>query len=398
MQAKIQKPGNSFSFACDAKRMADTLSKVFSVTAFSSASEAEKHHILMAYKEKVFVVGYSPETFVCVRLQVDDTPTTSGCFEFDISALQGLIKKRAGLAFDYSNNSFKMKALKGKYSCELKTIELSEEILVRINKSLRSQKEGESLTSTELLSLKDAVSHTAIKEVYQDDKDNSLLCYISFDKGIMTVSAMDNFHMAYYKSKIKSKSKFRLALSSSMFGLISKFVTEEDEDEDASFSLSSKGLIVAGGDFIITLPPSQVEDSHFDLVPIFLKQNKKSVCDFSLPKDAFDTIDNMKSLAKNDEKFLFSLNEKGIVKLTIETDSGIVSDAFKTKNSKSNKKRTWNVDPRLFFDLYKKIRTLNKDIPMSLHGSANGEDSSAFFITKLMLSESSSITLVGTYE
>ena len=396
MKAKIQNPGNSFSFVCDAARMAEALTRVLSVTAFSSASEGEKHHVMMAYKGGVYIVGYSPETFVAVQLKVDDKPTTSGCFEFDISALQGLIKRRAGLEFIYNNNSLTLKALKGKYTCELKTIEVTQEIIPRINKSLNSQAEGDSLSAAELHSLKDAVAHCSINEIYLEEKDKSLLCYITFNKGIMTVSAMDNFHMAHYKAKVKSKSKFRLALSSSMFTLISKFVSEESEE--ATFSLSSKGLVVGGNNFLVTLPPTQVEDSHFELVPMFLKQNSKGVCEFTLPQTAFDTIDNMKSLAKNDEKFIFALNEKGVVKLTIETDNGIVSDAFKAKDSTNTKKRKWNIDPRIFFDLYKKIRTLKTDIPMSLHGSANGSDSSAFFITRMKLSKTSSVTLVGTYE
>lgn len=385
----------AFSFTSDAATFNQQLSKVLSVTAFSYASDSEKHHLLMSSKGKVFLVGLSPETFVCVELKVDEKPKATGCFGFDISTLQGLLKRRDAMSFEFANNTLKLRALKGKYSCDLKTVEVPKEYLTRINKTLSQTSKGDKLSSEELDALKDAIAHTSLREVYMDDKDNSLLCYITVSNGRLTVSAMDNFHMAHYEAKIKSKSTFRLAISSSMFALISKFVA--DSEQAATFGLGAKGLSVSGDDFIVNLPPSQVEDTHFGLVPTFLKNIVKSECDFGLPQTAFDTIDNMKSLARNDEKFQFQLSSKGIVKLTIETDNGTVSDAFKASDAHVKKDQKWNIDPRLFFDLYKKIRTLKCDIPISLHSAARSAES-AFFITKLSLSKTSRVTLVGTYE
>ena len=386
---------SNFSFIADANVLAKQLAKMVSVTSFSSASDSECHHIMIANKGSVYLVGYSPETFVSVKLDVIEKPRTGGFLEFDVVSLQGLIKRRSELHIAFEDNQLKINAVKGKYSCYLKTVEVPPEYIARINKGLAQKSNSTELSVSDMQELKEALSHTSLKSIYATDKDSGLLCYITVSGGKLSVSAMDDLHMALYRASVNSKAKFQLALSSSMFNLIFKFIEDE---ENAKFALGSNGMSVFGESFVISLPPIQTEDIKFSLVQQFLKSvSSKRKCGFCLPNSAFDTIDNMNALAKNKEKFKFVLNKKGAVKITIDTDNGSVSDMFKVSDSDSKEGHKWNVDPLMFYDLYKKLKSLGSDIPIELY-RPNVKDGAAFLITKVKLSKSSNVILVGTHE
>lgn len=394
---KINPSKNSdFSFVIDANNLTKQLARVLSVSSFSPSGESERHHILIAHRGEVYIVGYSPETFVCVKTTLEEKCEGEGFFEFDAVALQGLIKRRSHLRMAFESNQLKINAVKGKYACLLKTVEVSPEYIARINKGLSQKAESTELSASDMQELKGALDHTALKSIYSIDKDNGLLSYITVSGGRLTVSAMDDLHMALYRAKISSSAKFQLALSSSAFNLIFKFI--DGEEDNAKFALGSKGMSVFGESFTLSLPPIQTEDIKFSLVQQFLKTvSSKRKCGFKLPNSAFDTIDNMNALAKNKEKFKFALNPKGIVKVTIDTDNGSVSDMFKVADCDASNGHKWSVDPVMFYDLYKKLKAIGSEIPIELY-QPNVKEGAAFLITKVKLSGTSNVILVGTHE
>lgn len=397
MKLKIADSTNKMSFTASTSDIKAALSKVEGVTNYSSVSDIEKSFVLCVSQSNVYIIGYSPETFVLVKIKATDVSAKSSSFEFVPSILSGLIAGRADLNFEYDGSRLKLTAVKGKYSCELLTKPITDDQLPRINKALHvNEDKAKSLDSKTLTTLREGIRYAELKDVYAESGKGSLLCLITLSKGELTVDAFDNFHLSSYRATVKSKEAFRLAVSEASFALIDKFLVQEDIKAD--FFVSDTGLRVQNDDFVVVLPPIQVDQEQYNLVSNYLKTLHKPSITFAMSKDAISTVNNMLTLAGKDSRFEFALAPTGVLKLSLSVDGGDVHDAFKCKEFNMGKSKgfKFKVDPRLFVDLFRKLKG-ESAYPVELHFSKDDEDASSCFVTRCDVGEKAKLILLGTY-
>lgn len=392
MQHSIKvKTGSDFGFLCDSSNLSKAITKALTVSSFSNSTDEDKHHMLISSDGNLYVVGYSSETFIL--LQVDGVETDgNGSLDFVPHILQGLIKNRNELSFKFSNGRLEFKAVKGKYSGSINTNAVDEDQLPHLKRMMQvKSKSGGSISGTMIEEIRKGVKCADLKDYYNDEQ---ILCAIRVKDGTLDVSSHDNFHMSYYKSEVESADNFSLAVPVVTFKLIDKFIT--DEKEDADFHLDNKQFKIVGKSYMITLPPVQVDEDYFDRVPGYIKTLKNPLVEMKFNADAIRTVDNMFTISDEDTRLSLTINESGKVGISLATDNGKISDAFVSKGVKidGDKEVAFMIDPRIFADLFGKVRD-RKEVPMRLFSKRNKGVSSCFMISAS--TKTTKAFLVGTY-
>lgn len=390
-KCEVVESGNPFAFVCNATQFVSVVQKITTVISFSASSKGENNHYVVASSENnLFVLGYSSDSFVGFHI---DGVTTSdeGSFEFSPDALVGLLKKRGDMEFEYKNGRLYFKETKGRYKADVTTTSITSEQIPFIRRMFRSEHKSVSLLSPDLLSsLRTAMKVTQLQNVYRTEEP--IISLIRVKKGVLEVSALDNYHMAYYRAEVDTDSRFELALPAAMFRLIDKFVS--DEGQSVEFAMSSKSFVVNGNTYMITMPPVQIEDDAFARVPGYLKTLKDPVAEFSFSDSGVKTVDNMLSISGEETKLSIAMDPSCRIDIALSTEHGTVSDAFKSKGAKIQEKMSVLVDPRIFNDLFSKVRDLGA-IPVRLYQKKNKGVTSCFVIRNT--TETTKLYLVGTY-
>jgi hypothetical protein len=387
-QCILTKDLKPFSFACDAKELIKAISKVSLVAESTKSSEDKNEYVIASSNKNLFVLGYSTDTFSIFHLPNVKTDC-DGSFAFEPKTLTGLIKNRSDLSFSYKEGRFHFSALKGKYSADIITSEPSGTLLALTNSKTKSEKVGKSTTISGdmLVSLREAIKTCNLENLF--DVGNNLNCLIRASGGVLEVSCADSVHMAYYKARIDKSAKFRMSFSAKLFSIIDKFVTSEGEDVD--FVFNDNKFIVSGKSYMIDLPPVQTEDGSYDLAPNYIKLLKDPIAEFVFREEGIKTIGNMFSIADGNSRLQINIGSKSIG-VSLSTESGSISDEFKT-DIKASSKFSVLMDPRIFSDLFSKIN--NNEIPIKMFKRVKKDSSSAFMITES--NKHSKTYLVGMY-
>lgn len=377
--------------------MKASVAKVEAVTNYSGAQDLEKSFIIACCNQEIFLVGFSPDTFVAIKLKASDVSQKDGSVEINTSNLSGLISGRQDLKFEYDGSRLLISSLKGRYNCSLLTTPVTDSKTIRVNKSLQiNSDKAKSLDSDTLTKLRQGIKFAELKDIYSDSGKTGLLCLISMKNNQLNIDSFDNFHLSSYKAKVSSKDEFKLAIPEQTFTIIEKFLTEET---GVKFFISDTGLRVQNSEFVVVLPPVQVETDQYNQVSTYLKSLDKPSIKFSLSKDAVTTVNNMLTLAGKDSRFEFAVVPTGVVKLGLSVDGGDIQDAFKCKDldiGKNTKPVKFKVDPRLFVDLFRKLKG-EQAYPMELHFSKDQEDAASCFVTRCNIDKESRLVLLGTY-
>lgn len=392
MLCKAVESGTEFSFVCDTTKISNVISKIINVTSFSKSSEDEKQHVIISYGGKLYVVGYSPETFVVLEVDGVDTNGQSS-FGFSPQTILGIIKNRKDLKFTYDGKRLRFEAVKGKYTADLNTVEITKAQANYINSRLKPQKGSEQNIEPETLDkIRSGVKYTDLTNFY--NKDEKPLCFIRQSKSDLKICSFDNFHIAQYTTKVSSENSFSLPISTDVFRLMDKFIAEEKE-KNAKFCIRSNSFEVTGSKFLISLPPVQVDDSSYTKVDTFLKGLKSSIGRLKFSSSGVDTVNNMFTIAKEDSRLTMKVSS-GIINISLSTEEGTISDSFESFVELLNdiKSLEFKIDPRIFADLFKKV---NKgDIPIYLYSKKNAGTSSCFVIRNRP-DDDSKLVLIGTY-
>ncbi len=394
MKLKLNNSEADFNFEVSAAELKAAIQKVETVTNFGASNDSEKAFLLACYHKNIYIVGYSTETMSVIQLEAKNVSKESSSFGFTPSVLLGLINSRDALRLEYSGSTLNIKALKGKYNCRVQTFGVVDDQLPRVNKVISQQVGNKSVSSKVLSSLKDGLKQAELKEMYVDSKSN-LACYITLENSRLTIDSFDNFHLASYKTKIKTKESFKLAIYESTFSLLSRFIQDTEESE---LYISSKGIRLVSNSFIVALPPIQVEDDQFSIVQSYIKALGKADIQFTLSKQSIATVNNMLVLAGKDSKFEFQLNPKGLVRLSLSVDGGSVEDTFKCSSidlGKHKKGIKFKVDPNLFSDLFRKFENEN-EFTIDLFVSKDSEDNASCFMSHRKTKDAN-LALIGTF-
>lgn len=381
-------PKSKFSFECNAKTLSAAISKAVAISSFGNSGDSEKHHFIIAHKKQLYVIGYSSETFICVEVGAE--VSGNGAFGFVPQILNGLIKNRNDLKFTFDKH-LTIKAAKGKYSANLNTLDVNDDHIPHIHRELRfkSKSSASSMSGPLLERVRQGIRLTDLKDYYNDEQ---ILSAIRVRKNVLDISSHDNFHMAYFRTKVKAENDFELAIPVMTFKLLDKFIS--DEKEEADFFLDSKSLRITGKTYMVSLPPVQVDSDYFDRVPGYIKSLERPIAQLKFSGKAISTVDNMFTISEEESRLALSVSPKGTVSLSLSTENGKISDAFKTDVGKLDEKLDFMIDPRIFADLFGKTRD-RKEVPMRLFSKRNKGVSSCFILDAS--AEQTKAYLVGTY-
>lgn len=385
---KIKSESNGFTFTVNAKSLVEKIQRILEVTGYSSKSDVGRFHLIVSDGKNVYVVGYSDETHG-VLLLPDVAVKNKGAFILsEPDVFIKLMKTRAEMAFSYSGGSLNYKATKGKFTGDVNTAKIASDQVIRVNSMFKGVDGGSKLSPDLMSKIREGVRRTRISDIYQN---KIVLSCIKFEKNVLTVSTADELHLAHYEAKLKVKDKpFKLALPAQLFTTVDKFTG----DEEANFSMTGKGFAVYGDDYLIGFPPLQADDSLYSKVPIYIQALDKPVCTFETGAKLIETQKSISSLAQLGSRYLFNILKKGVVKMSLKTDSGSGTDSFKVSNMKMKMdKLEIRIDPIIFEDL---VALADKElIPMALYTRNKGIEVKMYTITSKP-SKNASLILMGS--
>lgn len=380
MTIKI-KGSPKLEFAANAKDIQSAIAKVQSITQFVDCFDTDRKHLLIVSGENAYVAGLTPDAFAFCIIS-NSTGMSDGAFIFDSKVLIGLVKGRDGLSISCDGSKVKVSSTKGRYNATTDITEVDEVDLFRAQTVLEEGK-AKKFTSQVIEAIRTGVKAAELTNFYSDEV---ILALVTVRNDGVTVSCGDNFHVSLYEAEVESKTKLRFALQTKTFALIDKFIG----DDDAKFSLDGTQFRVTGKGFAVSLPEVQVDSDMFGLVPGYLKSLGKPKTQIMFDREALKVMDNMAAITSEDTKMAFKVGSKSIA-MSLTTRTGTVEEAFKAKIK--GDPRTSHIDPRIFNDLFKKVK--GDSVPVSFFSGDKGTASSFRIVSKQ--SETSTLTQVGTF-
>lgn len=374
-----QKP--NLSFTAHAKELQSAISKVQSITQFVDCLDTERKHALIVAEGKAFVAGITPDAFACIQI-ADSTAHDQGSLVFDPGTVNGLLKGRDVLNITGDKSQITFSAVKGKYTARTELATFDDADMVRV-KSVFEAPKAKKLKNAVITAIRAGIKAAELTNFYSDEV---ILAFVKVGEKGVTIECADNFHISCYQDKTPSEAKFRFAIPVKTFGLIDKFIG----DEDAQFSLDGSQLRVQGKGFTVSLPETQADESYFDLVPQYLKALTNPKTKLKFKTEALKTVDNMFAIITEDTKMAFAVGKKS-VEIQMTTRTGAVSDEFKA--TVEGEARTAHIDPRILSDLFKKVK--GDEIPMEFFVGKKGTSSCFKIVSKQ--SDTSRLTQIGTF-
>ena len=365
MNIKISAKPTKFKFVVESKELDTAISKVVAVVT-GQGNTSVKGFLLVAQTEKLFVVGYSADTYIVIVLR-SGVPEGVGSFSFNHQTLQGLIKNRGEMEFSYLGQDIAFKSTKGKYEGSVHSEQFTEEQASVINAELSRGKNdvhNAVLPKNVLASLKEGVNLTAVKDVFTSE---ALLSYLTLsEKGFLNVSSFDKHHFGLYTSKVESKGlSFKVALPSSHFNMIERMA----EAEDVKFYVRAESLKVVGDNFSMILPSTQTDEKNYTLIKGYLKELEASTFGCTIKIEALaNIVANLFTLHTAKANAIFDLSHKsGGTSLGIKfsTATGSAGDAIKATDVNSSASMAAQIDPRILKDIIALLRS-NTDCVLSI--------------------------------
>lgn len=387
---KIEVSKKGFSFEADGSTLHNVVSKTFAVAASAKGDDSQAVCLLVASNKNVFVVSHASDHLSAFHLK-GSVASSDGAFMFEPKILQGLIKGRGEMLFDFNGSVLNFKLVKGKYSGSFETAEVPTETIVEANREFASKYvKGTSISGELLSNIRSAIKACSIQNLF--DAARTLECKLRAANGVLEVSAADTAHCVLYRAKIDKAFSFQMALSSATFNIVDKFVSAESED--AAFVFDSKRFVVEGETYRISLPPVQMDEREFNMVRTYISHLKEPVASYSFKEQGVNTIKNMVTISDEESRIHLEVVEKG-VKVAMQNSKGQVSDQFKTAVTfaKGTKNLSVLIDPRVFTDLMTRIP--EKEIEMRMFKSSSSSASSAFMFSAE--TKTTKLYLVGSY-
>lgn len=348
---------SKFSFTLSSKELDQSINKVSSALSFSPGANNAKNFFLAALKGKVVLIAFSPDTYIYIVLQ-SGKADKDGIFGFNQATLQGIIKGRADMKFNFTGTECEFGVLKGNYSGTIVTLPITSDQTALINNTFGASKkkdessEGSVLPRAVLDILKEGVKLTSLSDVYTGSK---LLSYMTLNtKGVLNVSVFDQHHFGHFKSELDAGGiTFKAALPSTHFDLIDKLI----EGEEASFYIRAENIKVEGDNFVLILPSTQTEDKNYTLISEFLKDLAKPSFSCAYDNEALSIMtDNLFTLHSANTSFDLSHKEgSNKLSVTFKTLNGSASDTLKINPSKSKSLKV-KIDPRILKDLLNLVK------------------------------------------
>lgn len=364
IRVQLSDSTKDFSFTVSAKELDIALSKVSAV--LGAAGSQAKSFVLLAVKGRVVLIGYNPDTYVYLLIKSGEAES-DGHFGFQAQTVQGVIKGRNEINFAFKSGDVVFKDTKSKYNGTFHTQPVSSDQIGVVNEKFTRKAEAEEAESktekklklhsppasilprTVLDSLKEGIALTSIKDIYTG---KALLSYMQLnEKGILTVSAFDNYHFGLYRCKVDAGGMtFKAALPSSHFLIIDRMV----EGTEAKFHVMNENIRVEGEDFTLILPSTQTDPRNYDVIPGFVKNQPEAAFKAKYHNDQLVQLtENLFTLHSVNTSFEISYKDNsGHLDIVFKTTNGSASDSLKVEASASRSSNVKvKIDPRMLRDI-----------------------------------------------
>lgn len=373
------------AFSAEGTQVLEALNKVQALNKSIECLDTERRTFLLAQKEEVYVVGMTTDSFAMSAV-VGAEVNTDGLIQVDADGLTSMLRGRKQATFKGTETELVIRSSQGsKYEAklifEVDDLDVSEE---RIAKTLKASKSSEVFESNVIAAIRDGVKRTEIKPFYSDDV---ILAHITVTNKQVRVACADNFHIAMYQKRVKSKRTLRMAIPAKMFGLIDKFIGDA---EQVQFSSDERNLRVTGIGFIVVAPAAQVDQSAFDIVPNYLKSLDSPTFSMEVPDGIRAISANLAALTGDDNKLQIQV-KTDLCRLSMRGRAGSVTETIKVKTT--GKTHEALVDPRIFEALMNK--TSSSKMPIEFHTGESGTSGGFKIDTSPGVDER--LVLVGTF-
>lgn len=369
---------SQLDFMATGKEVVNAFARVKAVVSYVKADDAK--FVLAAVRGEVWAIGTSTDAMGCIKIK-DAEATVEGTIGIDADLLCGVVKNRAQLQFSLQGK-LKITETKGRYAANVEPLTFDDKDIAMLQQFMAPTKAA-SLTSEQIAVIKAGVKQVTLQNFFSDEE---MVALIDVREKRVVVSCFDNFHIAEYSHKLKSETKARMALPTKAFTLIEKFVAAGK----AKFETANGRLRIAGPDFLLSIPETQVEDQHYEITGIYKKRLTDPFSSFVFDTDAVGSVENSFALVEKDTKMTMQVGKKTVA-IEVSTPRGSVSDSFKTEVKGGQ--IDLHIDPRIFMDLFRKVKD-KKTIPMALYHH-RGASSCFAFQTE---SDKATLTLVASFE
>lgn len=368
----------NLSFEAPGKDVVAAFTRVKSVVSYVKADDAK--FVIAVMESAVFAIGISTDAMACIKI-ANSIAIEDGVIGIDADLLIGVSKTRGPMKFNVEGK-LKLSEIKGRYTSSIEIIEFDDKDVAILQQYLTPTKAA-ALSSEQIALLKQGVKQVELQNFFSDEE---LLALIDVRDQCIYISCFDNYHIAQYTYKTESEAKLRMALPTKAFAMIDKFIGSGK----AKFESASGRLRVAGPEFILSIPETQVDDEAYSQVSVYKKSLKDPATSFVFNTAAVDSVENMFALVDKDTKMAMRIG-KSEVAIEVSTARGSVADSFTSEIT--GDKQNIHIDPRIFMDLFKKVKD-KKNVPLNLY-HIKGVSSCFAFKTK---SDKATLTLIGSFE
>jgi DNA polymerase III sliding clamp (beta) subunit (PCNA family) len=377
--------GNELKFSASGKDIATGFTKINGVTTYTKSDDTK--FVIAAIKgqgkkiDGVYLIGTSTDALASMKISGE--VEKAGTIRVDANTLTGLLKARTECNFKTGGGKIAFKEKKGNFEAHLDAMEFDADDIRMLEHQLNGEKTPP-MDKAIVERLLAAVRRVNITDFYAKTE-----LPVIFDIGekIMRVYCYDEHHVALYRTKVKNKTPIRMALPAKAFTVIDKFI----ESDEVSFSTSGGRFRVTSPEFTVSIPETQLEESHYTMA---LQYNKslddlKPRTTMKFDTKAVATVSNMAVLTDGETRMAIAIAD-GEVNMHVQGKGGKVSDKFKAETT--GKPLQIRVDPRIFMDLFNKAKDM--EINMNFY-KIPAAMSTYRFITK---TDEGTLTLVGTYD
>lgn len=377
--------GGEVEFEASGKDIAAAFAKITAVTTYVKADDTKFVVAVIAEGDKkdrgVFLIGTSTDALASMRIA--GKPGKSGAVRVDAVTLSGLLKARGDCQFKTGGGKIAFQEKKGSFKAQVDIMEYDAEDIRMLSLQL-GQQQGTPIAKKVMDTLLESVRKVALNDVYHG---NILPVIFDIGRKSLKVYCFDDFHVALLRVKIKNDVPMRMALPAKVFSMVEKFI----EADDVSFSTGHGRFRATSTDFIVSIPETQLRDGDFEMPLHYIKEleSLKPRASITFDVKATATVANMAVLTDQETKMAITI-DGDVTKLSVRGKGGAVSDEFQAKATGKN--LDMRVDPRIFMDLFGKIKAESVTMVMYKIPAA----SSTFMLTNKL--DIGMLTLVGTYD
>lgn len=378
--------GGEVEFEAIGKDIAAAFAKITAVTTYVKADDT-KFVIAVVGEEEgkknagIFLIGFSTDAMASMR--ISGKAKKSGTIRVDAIKLAGLLKARGECEFKSGTGKIIFREKKSQFKASLDIMEFDDEDIRMLSLQF-GENQGTPIAKDVMGLLLESVRKVALNDVYHGH-----VLPVIFDIGtkFLRVYCFDDFHTALFKQKIKNDRPMRMALPTKVFSMIEKFI----EDDDVQFNTGQGRFVASSTDFIVSIPETQMREGDFTMCLHYIKtlETLEPRAAITFDTKAVATVSNMAVLTDKDTKMAITI-AKDETTLSVRGSGGMVSDSFKSKSK--GKPLDMRVDPRIFMDLFNKVKA--DEVTMVIYKIPAAM--STFMLTNKL--DNGTLTLVGTYD